>query len=445
MQETQNIEFKREWKDEYLKVICAFANAFGGILYVGVNDDGTINGTTNHSQLLEEIPNKSRDLLGVTISAELKYQNNIPFLEIKTPSYSVPISLRGRYYFRSGTTILELTGNSLNEFLLGKFGKTWDDLTEETFSLSDIDLNTIEDFKRFSSDRLPAINTETDPLVILNKLNLLKGKNFKRAAILLFAKEPQRIFKQAHVKIGRFLSDVDIVTSDIVEGNLFKQLDQTIEILKTKYLLSPISYEGIHRREKLEYPYLALREALLNALIHRNYLSTSAVQIRVYSNKLIIMNEGELPDEIKVEDLFKNHLSKPRNPIIADVFYKSGFIEGWGRGTLKIVDECFKEKLPTPEFESNRHLFSVTFFKTDPKTDPKTDLKTDPKTQTIDEQIIAIITYDKKITIPLIANKIGKGITVTKETINKLKTAGRIKRIGPAKGGYWQVIEKRER
>lgn len=241
MQETQNIEFKREWKDEYLKVICAFANAFGGILYVGVNDDGTINGTTNHSQLLEEIPNKSRDLLGVTISAELKYQNNIPFLEIKTPSYSVPISLRGRYYFRSGTTILELTGNSLNEFLLGKFGKTWDDLTEEAFGLSDIDLNTIEDFKRFSSDRLPAINTETDPLVILNKLNLLKGKNFKRAAILLFAKEPQRIFKQAHVKIGRFLSDVEIVTSDIVEGNLFKQLDQTIEILKTKYLLSPIS------------------------------------------------------------------------------------------------------------------------------------------------------------------------------------------------------------
>ncbi len=96
---------------------------------------------------------------------------------------------------------------------------------------------------------------------------------------------------QAHIKIGKFISDADIQTSDIVGGNLFQQIDQTLSILKTKYLLSPITYEGIHRREKLEYPYNALREAILNSIIHRNYLTTSAVQIRVYDDKLMVMNE----------------------------------------------------------------------------------------------------------------------------------------------------------
>ncbi len=128
-----------------------------------------------------------------------------------------------------------------------------------------------------------------------------------------------------------FVSDVDILTSDIVEGNLFQQVEQTLSILKTKYLLSPITYEGIHRREKLELPYDALRETVLNAIIHRNYLTTSTVQIRIYDDELMVMNEGILPDDINIEVLKRDHLSKPRNTLLADVFYKSGFSESWGR------------------------------------------------------------------------------------------------------------------
>ncbi|MDO9579830.1 MAG: ATP-binding protein [Bacteroidales bacterium] len=197
-------------------------------------------------------------------------------------------------------------------------------------------------------------------------------------------------------------------------------------------MLSPITYEGIHRREKLEYPYQALREAILNAIIHRNYLTTSAIQIRIYHNKLIIMNEGILPDEIKIEDLKRNHLSKPRNTLLADVFYKSGFIESWGRGTLKIVAECINENLPEPEFENRGHLFSVTFL--------KADLKADLKISSPEEQIISIISTNNKVSISKIAIEIGKGITVTKEYMNKLKAEGILKRIGPDKGGHWEIV-----
>ena len=163
-------------------------------------------------------------------------------------------------------------------------------------------------------------------------------------------------------------------------------------------------------------------------------MTTSATQIRVYDNRLVIINEGILPDEIKIEDLKIDHLSKPRNTLIAEVFYKAGFIESWGRGTLKILSECKNEGLPEPEFESRGHQFSITF--------RKTDLKTDLKITDFEEQIIKIILSDEKTTIQSIAVQLGKGITVTKDYIKGLKNRGIIKRVGPAKGGHWEVIVK---
>ena len=149
----------------------------------------------------------------------------------------------------------------------------------------------------------------------------------------------------------------------MVEGNLFQQLESTLEILRTKYLVSNIKYEGIHRRDILEYPYEALREAIINALIHRDYLGTSAIQIRVYNDKLVIMNEGKLPPEVPVEKLKTEHLSKPRNSLLAKAFYLAGFIESWGRGTIKIVENCLKQGLPEPDFIEEYGVMKVIFYK----------------------------------------------------------------------------------
>jgi ATP-dependent DNA helicase RecG len=140
-----------------------------------------------------------------------------------------------------------------------------------------------------------------------------------------------------------------------------------------------------------------------------------------------------LPHEITVEDLKVTHLSKPRNMILTDIFYKAGFIESWGRGTLKMIAECLHQNLPEPEFESKNHMFSVLF--------KKTDLKTDLKDYTIEDHILAIITENNQVSIPAIAERVGKGITTTKEYLNKLKKKGIIKRIGPAKGGHWEILD----
>jgi len=361
--ETQNIEFKPTWRDEYLKVICAFANADGGKLIIGVDDNGNLEGVRNSKKLLEDIPNKIRNKLGIIPSVEVQQKGGKDIIGISVNSASVPISCDGKYYLRSGTTNLELEGNELTNFLMRRVGKTWDEFIEERASLDDINAETIESFKKSAEDRIPAIANEKDHRVILDKLNLLDGSKLKRAAILLFGKDTQKFYPSAYLKIGKFLTEADLQTSDVVEGNLFEQLESALEILRTKYLKSEIRFEGIHRREILEYPHEALREGIINALIHRDYLGTSTIQIRVYNDRLVMMNEGKFPPEVPVEKLKTEHLSKPRNVLLAGAFYKAGFIESWGRGTIKIVEKCLEQGLPEPDFKEEFGVVTVQFYR----------------------------------------------------------------------------------
>lgn len=364
MPEQHNIEFKTNWHDDYLKTICAFANSQGGKLYIGKNDKGVTVGLSEHKKLMDDLPNKIKNHLGITTEVNLLTDDEKHFIEIVVPSYSVAISLRGRYYIRSGSTTTELTGNSLNDFLLKKSGKTWDDVIEERASLSDIDESTISRFLKDAnkSGRLPesdSLNTNE----LLEKLRLSDNNKLKRAAIILFGKDPGRFYPNISVKIGRFgKDDTDLKFQEVVEGNLLHTLDETLLQLNRKFLTQKIDFEGMQRIEKGEYPVAALREMLLNALVHKNY-SGATIQLRVYDDKISIWNEGTLPEGLTFEALKQEHPSRPRNPIIADVCFLGGYIDAWGRGTLKIINSCKEAELPEPEMKESAGGFQVTIFK----------------------------------------------------------------------------------
>jgi len=358
--ESQTVEYKQTWRNDCLKTVSAFANSDGGVLIIGLDDRGKPTGLKNIKKLLEDIPNTIRNKLGIIPSVELDKKD---IINITVAPSSVPISYNSKYYLRSGSTVQELQGKELADFLFKKTGSTWDNVFEEQTDINDLDNDSIEKFKNFAIDRIPSISKEGDIKTLLQKLNLLSGDNLKKAALLLFGNDPQKFYRQAVARIGKFLSDTEIQTTDIVKGNLFTQLDKILEILKTKYLVSNISYEGIHRRDILEYPYEALREAIINALIHRDYSGNSQIQIRVYPDKLLIMNEGKLPPEVPVEKLKTNHLSIPRNTLLAEIFYYAGFIESWGHGTIKIVDNCIEQGLPEPDFTEENGVMTVTFYK----------------------------------------------------------------------------------
>jgi ATP-dependent DNA helicase RecG len=272
--ENQHTEFKLIWKDDFLKQVSAFANSEGGSIYLGISDSGVVIGVENIQQLLESLPNIVNQKTGIIPDISTEKQEGKEIIKINIQSSSVPISYNGRYYMRSGSVVLELDGRELSDFLLRKSGTTWDALATYPKWNFEPDNNSFELFKRLSFDRLPFAKDEVDFHLLLQKLNLLTpDAQLTNAAILLFDKNPQRFFPQAVVKIGRFINDADIISSDIVAGNLFEQAENTLEILKTKYLISNITYEGIHRRELLQYPIQALREALFNALIHATIIA----------------------------------------------------------------------------------------------------------------------------------------------------------------------------
>ena len=356
--ENQNIELKETWRDEYLKVICAFANTEGGKLIVGIDDKGKPIGVKDVRKLLQDLPNKARDILGIIPKIKMDKKGGKDIIVIDVAYSYAPISYKGRFYIRSGSTTLELTGKELTKFLISKSGRDWEEYVEERSSTDDINLETIERFRELAKKKLPFVLEEKSPLKILEKLDLIEDGKLKRAGILLFSRNPKKYFTSAYIKIGKFLTPTDIVSSDDIEGNLFEQVEKALDLLKTKYLVSQIKFEGIYRKEVLEYPEEALKEALINAVIHRDYIGAHT-QLKIFPDRLILWNEGTLSKEIKIEDLKKNHPSRPRNELLADVFFKAGLIETWGRGTIKITEECTKAKMPEPDFKEEFGGFSI--------------------------------------------------------------------------------------
>ncbi len=364
MNENQNIEWKRIWKDEYLKWISGFANAHGGTLYIGIDDDGKVIGLDTAKKLLEDLPNKIQNRLGIVCDVTLMDKSGKQVIAIKVYPSDIPVSYEGKYYYRSGSTKQELKGQALFKFLLKKSGKTWDDIIEPSARKNDIDSKSIRKFTQMAANcgRLEKFDNETDEIILRN-LFLTENSRYKRAAILLFGKRTISFYRNAFVKIGRFsLSADNLIAQDILEGNLIELPDKIIEVLYTKYLVSQIDYEGIYRRESGEIPQQALREVIINALAHKDYSGIAPIQISIYDDKLIVWNEGEL-EHLSIEDLKRPHPSLPRNPLIAGVFFKAGLIESWGRGTLKVINACKQAGLPEPQFELIGGGFQVTLYK----------------------------------------------------------------------------------
>ncbi|HBI89277.1 ATP-binding protein [Sphingobacterium multivorum] len=365
MAESQNIEYKQSWRDEYLKWICGFANANGGTIFIGKDDGGKTVGVADAKKLLEDIPNKVRDVLGILVDVNLHETVEGDFLEIIVEPYPNAVNYKGQYHYRSGSTKQEMKGATLDKFLLQKKGVRWDGAAVPRVSVDDLKKETFVFFRQrgFKNKRLSEDSLIGRDEHLLENLKLIENGYLKRAAILLFHPDPEKYMTGAYVKIGYFEGETDLIFQDEVHGNLFEQVERTIDLLFTKYIKALISYDGIHRNETYEYPKEAVREALLNAIAHKDYSGLTPIQIRVYPDKLMIWNEGHLPENWTVSNLLKSHSSRPYNPDIANAFFRSGYVESWGRGISKMTEQCLAEGLPEPSYLVEGSDFWVVFKK----------------------------------------------------------------------------------
>ena len=363
--ESQNIEFKIAWRDEYLKWICGFANACGGTIFIGKDDTGNVVDLKNAEKLLEDIPNKVRDTLGILVDVHLHQADRGKFIEVLVEQYPYPVNYKGKYHYGSGSTKQEQKGAALDKFFLQKKGKRWDGVPVPNVSTNDLKQETFDFFRKraIRSQRIDEESLADSDEHLVENLQLKEDKYLKRASILLFHPTPEKFITGAYIKIGFFESDSDLRFQDEIHGNLFEQIERTTELLFTKYIKALISYEGLNRVETYEYPKEAIREALLNAIAHKDYSGGVPIQISVYKDKLMIWNEGQLPENWTIETLLNKHSSKPFNPDIANALFRSGYIESWGRGISKMTEQCFNFELPAPLFLFKSSGFWVEFRK----------------------------------------------------------------------------------
>jgi Predicted transcriptional regulator containing an HTH domain and an uncharacterized domain shared with the mammalian protein Schlafen len=447
MAEKQNIEWKSSWKDDYLAWICGFANAQGGVLFVGVDDEGKPVGLQNARKLMEDLPNKIRDAMGVIVNINLHRQAGKEYIEIEVPPYPVAISCKGSYYYRSGSTNQRLSGPELESFILRRRGINWESSPMPQLKLEDIDDSVIAFFKKKATEkgRLDKSILTESKAYLVEKLHLKTNDCLTHAAALLFSAKPEKWFLGAYIKVGFFESDADLIYQDEVHGSLLQQVDKALELIYFKYLKAKISYKGIQRIERYPFPEEALREALLNAVVHKDYSKGIPIQVSVYDDKLYIANIGRLPETWTLENLMNKHASLPFNPNVADTFYLAGFIESWGRGIEQIYNTCRKDGVPVPEYTIHPGDIMVKF--TAPKERvirSKSGKVTERVTERVTEgekQVLMLLAEDPAYTHQTLADKLSVSRKTISSRIKSLKEKGIIKRIGSDTKGHWEILE----
>lgn len=424
------------------------ANAQGGKLYIGIDDNGNVIGLNNIRKLMEDIPNKIRNAMSIVVDVNALSKDGKEYIEIVVPSYPVAISCKGVYYYRSGSTMQTLSGPELESFILRKRGASWDNMPLPGFTINNIDDELVNRFKTLAAkkQRLDESVLDEPKDILMEKLRLTNAGYYTNAAMLLFSKNPDRWQLGAYTKIGFFETNADLVYQDEIHGSLLEQIDKIMEVIHLKYMKAKISYEGMQRIERYFVPNAALREALLNALCHKQYESCTPIQISVYEDKLYIANCGRLPENWTAENLMQKHASKPYNPGIANVYYLAGFIESWGRGVEKICQACSEDGVPLPEYTIHPGDIMIKFTGPEDRivrtfTSTVTERVT-AKVTAKEQEVLNIILEDPGYSMSDIADKLSVSRKTIAARIKSLKEKGVITRVGATKNGHWQINDE---
>lgn len=361
--EGETIEFKESFDEESLESIAAFANARGGCVLIGVADDATVKGVRLGKESLRDWANRiaQSTRLNPRIAEVAWHGKSVVLIEV-AESPVKPTPCRGRFFKRVGKSNRHMTDDDLTRLVLDKVGSTWDEIAETRATLDDIDERQVSRFRTLCNEKkrrlIPSDGTTARAM---ENLGLMKHGKPIRAALLLFGHEPQLWYPSAMMKIGRFRSETIIADDREFGGTLSDQIDAAMGYFR-EHLQTRFEFQGTPSRDVIwEYPLDALREAVINAVCHRDYLDGSQIQVRWHDERLVMLNPGGLPHPLNPEALRHEHTSRPRNRKIAEMLYYAGLIEKWGGGTLQIIRSCRAADLPDPQFEEKHGGLWLTF------------------------------------------------------------------------------------
>ncbi|OGC22556.1 hypothetical protein A3J90_06660 [candidate division WOR-1 bacterium RIFOXYC2_FULL_37_10] len=368
--ESELVEFKKSFDNEAIETISAFSNTVGGKILVGVSDSGNIIGISIGKGTLERLANKIQQETDPKVypSITMKKIDGKTIIVIQVmPSPDKSVLAFGRPYKRVGKSSFKMSKDEYEFLILEKHKDKlqFDKQSCKGATLKDVDVAQVKNFlKKIVFERRLYLDLKISAKDVLKRLDLIVNNKLTNAAMLLFGKNTQKFFSQAKLKCARFkgISPIEFIDMKVFGGNLFQQRDDALEFIK-EHIKLHAEIKGTERIEKWEYPIEAIREAITNAICHRDYGIASNIQIRVFDDRMEIWGCGHLPNPLIPEDLKKKHKSILRNPLIGKCFFLMKYIEEWGTGTNRMVKTCLKEGLPEPIFEETSGDFLVTFRK----------------------------------------------------------------------------------
>lgn len=358
--ETQSLEFKESLrlKDEIGETVSAFSNSDGGTVIVGVSDSGVVPGVDIGKNTIEELANYIKRNTDPQIfpSVEILERGgkNVVKVEVEE-SQEKPVFFKNHAYKRVGKTNQMISAAEIRKLAREEKRRlSWDEqICEKTF-LEDIDEKKIRWFVREAGKQRRLNISEDAPIEeVLVKLKLLTDRKLTNVAVLLFSRESK--FLQSEVKCIRFSGNEPVkpyIDFQTLEGTVFDLVDGAEDFVLRNIKKSIWLVPGqLQREERYEYPSDAIREAIVNAVVHRDYESPSKVQVRVFDNRIEVWNPGLLPEGITLEDLKREHRSIPRNPLLFRQLFWVKYVEDVGGGTLDMIKWCKEWGLPEPDFK----------------------------------------------------------------------------------------------
>jgi len=369
--ESETVEFKPSLSqtDKILECVSAFSNTNGGILVIGVRDTGEVIGVDIGKRTLESLANTIKQNTDPVIYPSISVENvegkNVIVIEVEE-SKSKPVFAFDKVYKRVGRSNQRVTSDEIRKLALEGKRIYWDEAICEGAKLDDIDEEKIRWFlKEARRERELNIPMDASVAEVLMRLNLLKGEALTNASILLLGKSPQKFFLQAEVRCVRFKGNEPVkpfIDMRVISGTIIDQVDKSLDFV-LEHIPKAVWLDGkLQREEKYQYPPDAFREAIVNAICHRDYEERGDIQIRVFDDFLEVWSPGKLPEPLRLEDLKKTHKSVPRNPLLARQLFWIKFVEEVGTGTNDMIDYCREWGIPEPEFKHVTGDFVVTFF-----------------------------------------------------------------------------------
>ena len=366
--ESQGLEFKARVENfrEVGKTVCAFANAFGGKIVVGVSDKGRVVG----------VPDGDVDLLQQRLEGTVQLVSPVPprkiFVEEKNGLKTVVLEVypidqssfctfNGITYYRAGSVDAKLEGRTLQDFMVKRRILCFDDLPSAA-KIGDIDAAKLREFLKTRSPEIEFQEGKVEEYLL--NLGLAQGNGelrIKNAAVLFFAKDSGKFIPQSEVKLARFAGTkaVEIIDSRFVTSTILENLREAEDFIK-KNTRTAFKMGKLQREEVPEYPPKATREALVNALTHRDYFSRDSVQINIFDDRIEFINPGGLPAGLTRQLL--GTLSIQRNPVTYRLMRDQKLVEGMATGVPRMREAMNEARLPAPDFKELGSFFRVTLY-----------------------------------------------------------------------------------